>query len=171
MTKKGRVSRSTEGFMFPQESKKGTMQGRGCNREAAALRNGPAEEAEKKTTARRVETAQKPKRQSLIHNQLPKNALEINPKTMNASHKIQQKSESATVLRKTKIGSCLSTKRLFTLSKRKVRAKSKLPKAKLQTMPFAEGKRGSVESPTRKMQTTDKATNALLKVGRKKSDE
>jgi len=96
--------------MLPQESKNGMMQNRGCNKEAVTLRNKPTDEEDKKTTARRVVTAQNPKRQSLIHNQKPSSAPKTTPKTMNNSHKSQQNSESATVLRITKIESCLNMK-------------------------------------------------------------
>lgn len=99
-----------EVLMLPQENKKGMMQGKGCNREAAMLRGKPTDEAEKKTTARRVVTAQNPRRHSLIQSQKPNIALRTTPMTMKDSHKIQQNSESATVLRITKMGSCFNTK-------------------------------------------------------------
>jgi hypothetical protein len=67
------------------------------------------------TVARRVNTAEKPKRQSFIHHHKSNIALpQITPRIIKNSQKIQQKRESATVLLRTKMGSRLRTSLLTT---------------------------------------------------------
>jgi hypothetical protein len=58
----------------------------------------PADDVARNTTARRVSTAEKPKRQSLIHHHEPNAAPKATPRIMKDSQRIQQKRESATVL-------------------------------------------------------------------------
>jgi hypothetical protein len=79
---------------------KGVMQSKGENKEAIRRRRRPTDEVAINTTARKVNTAAKPKRQSLTHHNQPKKAPKATPRIMKNIHKIQQKRESATVLLK-----------------------------------------------------------------------
>jgi hypothetical protein len=109
---KSRILRGMSGLIPPQKTIKGTMHTRGGSREETASRTKPADDDEKKTTARRVETAQKPRRHSFIHHHRSKSAAKTAPESMNASQRIQQNNESATILLMMKMGSRLKIKLL-----------------------------------------------------------
>src|SRR3989337_2112779 len=128
-----------------------------------------AEEA-RKTTKRRVKTAENPNKQRLIHNDGPNATPNTTPGMMKASQRTQQKRERATVLRTTKIGSFLKTRLLTTQSKNRVKTNREMPKKRPQTNPSNDGKRASVERPTIQIHKKPTAARAFLNDGRKKSD-
>ena len=128
-----------------------------------------AEEA-RKTTKRRVKTAENPNKQKLIHNDGPNATPNTIPGIMKASHRTQQKRERATVLRISKMRSFLNTRLLTTQSKNRVKTKREMPKKRPQINPSTDGKRASVERPTTHMQRKPTAARVFLNDGRKKSD-
>src|SRR4030067_3589766 len=99
-----------------------------------------AEEA-RKTTKRRVKTAENPNKQKLIHNDGPNATPNTTPGIMKASHRTQQKRERATVLRISKMRSFLNTRLLTTQSKTRVKPKREIPKKRHQVKPSTEGKK------------------------------
>jgi hypothetical protein len=74
----------------------------------------PVDDTERNTSARRVNTAEKPKRQSLSHHHKPHKTPMTTPRIIKTSQRTQQKRESATVLLRTKMGSRLRTSLLTT---------------------------------------------------------
>jgi hypothetical protein len=70
------------------------MQINGWKIEAVTVCAYSLEDVENSTTKRKIVTAEKPKRQSLIHQVKPKNV----PTNMKRNHKPQQKRDSAAVL-------------------------------------------------------------------------
>src|SRR4030067_3815848 len=129
-----------------------------------------AEEA-RKTTKRRVKTAENPNKQKLIHKDGPNATPNAIPGIMKASHRTQQKRERATVLRISKMRSFLNTRLLTTQSKKRVKTKRETPKKRPQTNPPNDGKRATVERPTIQMHRNPTVARVFLKDGRKKSDE
>lgn len=124
-----------------------------------------------KTTKRRVKTAENPNKQRLIHNTAPNANPNTTPGMMKASHRTQQKRERATVLRISKMRSFLNTRLLTTQSKNRVETKREMPKKRPQINPSNDGKRASVERPTKHMHRKPTVTKVFLNDGRKKSDE
>jgi len=74
------------------------MQTSGLRMEATTMFTLPVEDVEDNTIRRKMFTAEKPKRQSLIAHTKPRNPASIIPVTMNRSHKPQQKRERAIIL-------------------------------------------------------------------------
>jgi hypothetical protein len=77
------------------------IQSKGENKEEIRRRRNPTDEVEINTTARKVNTAAKPKRQRSTHNHEPKNIPNTTPRMTKNNQRIQQKRESATALLKT----------------------------------------------------------------------
>ena len=124
-----------------------------------------------KTTKRKVKTAENPNKQRIIHNDDPNATPNTIPGIIKASHTSQQKRDRATVLRISKMRSFLNTRLLTTPSKNRVKVKRETPKKRPQKNPSNDGKRATVESPTKQMHRNPTVANVFLNDGRKKSDE
>jgi len=96
-TKKGNIRKGIPVSNPCQKITNEAKQSKGCSREENKRRNVPREEVEVKTTKRKVNTAAKPKRESMIHHHLPKPRPRKNPVMMKESQRTQQNRERAAV--------------------------------------------------------------------------
>jgi hypothetical protein len=114
ITRNGRTRMGIALSSPAQKTMNGTMQEKGGSNEAAMRRMSPVDDIERNTFARRVSTAEKPKRQSLIHHHKSNTAPKTTPRVIKNSQRIQQNTESPTVLLRMKMGSRLRTSLLRT---------------------------------------------------------
>jgi hypothetical protein len=147
------------------------MHEKGWRRETKTPRINPFAVDARKTTKRKVKTAENPNKQRTIQNDDPNATPSTIPGMMKASHRTQQKSERATVLRISKMISFFITRLLTTQSKNKVKTKRETPKKRPQINPANDGKRATVERPTKHMHRNPTVARVFLNDGRKKSDE
>ena len=152
-----------------QKTRNATMQRVGFSKTDTSFLHVAADDVAVNTTALRVMTAAKPKRESLTHNNQPNGKLKATPITMKKSQKSHPNKESAVVRRNEKIGSPLRSSLLTTKSAVSVRTKREKPRTKTPVNP-GEGEATKAERPITK-QITATAKSAFLNDGRENMEE
>ena len=127
-----------------------------------------ADETERNTIVRKVNSVGNPKRQSLTHHRKPIEIPKTTPNITKKSQKDQLKRERTTVLLRLKITS-LRINLLTKKSTARVIEKKAIPKDNPKVNPWSEGKKAIVDRPAM-MHTEASRVRVFLKEGRKKRD-